>query len=79
MKLQTQLAQIERKLGDVAHLAIFQANLNTSNAFEVAQRCTEICETAAMIIGRSREAMGRKDAKKRLVKKVRTALGFVYP
>ena len=79
MKIQKQLDRIERQLGDVAHLAIFEANLNAQNAFEVAKRCTEICETAAMIIGRSREAMGRKDAKKRLVKKVRTALGFVYP
>lgn len=79
MKIQTQLNRIERELSKVATDVAPRNAIKPVEAFEVAKRCTEICETAAIIAGQAREVMGVKNAKKRLFKKVRTALGFVYP
>jgi hypothetical protein len=82
MKIQTQLNRIERELDKVAQYiggSPQSRGVDTREAFKVAQTCTQICETAAIIAGQARETLGNKGVKKRLVTKVRKALGFVYP
>jgi hypothetical protein len=79
MRIQQQLLRIERELSKVAeHVAQYEG-IDVKQAFKIATTCTQICETAAIIVGQARERQGREGAKKRLVKKVRAALGFLYP
>jgi hypothetical protein len=79
MQIQQQLSRIERDLSKIAkHVAQYEG-IEIEQAFKIATTCTQICETSAIIAGSAREIQGRKGAKKRLVTKVRTALGFLYP
>jgi hypothetical protein len=79
MRIQAQLERIERDLAKVSkHVAQYEG-IDARQAFNIGRTCDGICETAAIIGGAFREAEGRKGAKERLVKKVRAALGFLYP
>ena len=76
MRIQTQLERIERDLAKVAKHVAQAKGLDAKHAFNAGRTCDGIIQTAAIIGGIAREVQGVKGAKKRLVEKVRTALGF---
>jgi hypothetical protein len=74
-----QLEKAERDLDAIARgLALF-LKLKPADATQIGILAAQICETAAIITGATREAQGKKGAKKRIREKVRAALGYLYP
>jgi hypothetical protein len=76
MKIAAQLNRIEKDLGKVLKQITQDKGIETAVAFGVGSTAMAICENAACVAGLAREAMGKKDAKARLRRSVRKALGF---
>lgn len=79
MNIAKRLEKIEREMNAIAKEIAQYSGLNPKNATQVGIYAAQVCETAAIITGASREAQGKKGAKKRIREKVRAALGYLYP
>lgn len=79
IQVKRQLTRIERELSRVAKHAANHSGITPTEAFGIGTTCMQIIETAAMLMGEAREVQGRKGAQKRLTKRIRKALGYVYP
>jgi hypothetical protein len=74
-----QLEKIEQSLAAIARGLPRLLQGTPADATQIGILAAQICETAAIITGATREAQGKKGAKKRIREKVRAALGYLYP
>ena len=75
----TPLQKLKRMEDAIDEIAKASKGMPVTDAFVICKLATGIAESAARIAGAAREAQGNRGAKMRLVRKVRAALGFMYP
>lgn len=73
-----QLTKIERDMSAIAQGLTLLLKLKPQDATQIGILAAQVCETAAIITGATREVQGKKGAKKRIREKVRAALGYLY-
>ena len=79
IRVKQQLNRIERELSRVVKHAAKHSRIAPTEAFGIGTTCMQIIETAATLMGEAQEVQGLKGAQKRLTKRIRKALGYVYP
>jgi hypothetical protein len=79
MNIAKRLEKIERDMNAIAKEIAQHSGVDPKQATQIGIYAAQVCETAAIITGATREAQGKKGAKKRIRGKVRAALGYLYP